>query len=78
MVERRITAEYSRRAGWEFTAEELATFTEWYSTSVAAILAETAGMAPDLKGKAQTLSDSMKSVLVLHDQRAGSKDPEGE
>ncbi len=78
LYERRITAEYSRRAGWEFTAEELATFTGWYGASAAAILAETARMAPDLKAKIQNLSDRVKSVLSLHEQRAGSKDLEGD
>jgi uncharacterized protein (UPF0332 family) len=76
--ERRITAEYSRRAGWEFTAEELATFTDWYAASAAVILEETARMAPDLKVKIESLSHKLRGVLVMHGRRGGSSGPEGE
>jgi uncharacterized protein (UPF0332 family) len=40
LYERRHTAEYSPRAAWEFTAEEVSTYLEWVKESAVDILEE--------------------------------------
>jgi uncharacterized protein (UPF0332 family) len=78
LYERRITAEYSRRAGWEFNAEELAIFTEWYASSAKEILKETAAMAPELAPKIRSLAEDVEQALLVPLQQGGSSGPKGE
>lgn len=78
LYERRITAEYSRRAGWEFNAEELATFMEWYGSTAQAILGETARMAPDLGERIRALSAGVAGALRSPGEPMHASDVQGD
>lgn len=70
LYERRITAEYSRRAGWEFTDEEVATYLGWVKFSANALLKE-------LKAAVPELSDMVSSLKKEIDQQTrGAYAPE--
>lgn len=78
LYERRITAEYSRRAGWEFNAEELDTFTEWYGATATAILGEAERMAPDLREPIRAVSAGIEGALKAAGEPIPDSDPRGD
>ena len=59
LYERRHTAEYSPRAAWEFTAEEISTYLEWVKESAVDILEELQKNAPEHETKLKEIYDKM-------------------
>ena len=55
--DRRTTAEYSCRAGWEFGAEEALTYYGWLKKAVTAVFPVLIKRAPYLKEEAQAVLD---------------------
>ena len=62
LYERRHTAEYSPRAAWEFTAEEVFTYLGWMQESAAEILKELQKNAPEHKIKVKEFNAKMKKA----------------
>jgi uncharacterized protein (UPF0332 family) len=63
LYERRHTAEYSTRAAWEFTSEEVKTYMEWVKESASDILRELQNRSPENKDKLKNLSDKLIKSL---------------
>jgi uncharacterized protein (UPF0332 family) len=59
LYERRQTAEYSPRAAWEFTSEEVLTYLEWMKESADDILKELQKNAPEHETKLKEIKDKM-------------------
>jgi uncharacterized protein (UPF0332 family) len=59
LYERRHTAEYSPRAAWEFTAEEVSTYLEWVKESAVDILEELQKNAPEHETKLKEINDKL-------------------
>jgi len=59
LYERRHTAEYSPRAAWEFTSEEVLTYLEWMKESAVDILKELQKNAPEHETKLKEIKDKM-------------------
>jgi len=59
LYERRHTAEYSSRAAWEFTSEELTTYLEWVKESAVDILKELQMKAPENEDKVKRLNNKL-------------------
>jgi uncharacterized protein (UPF0332 family) len=62
LYERRHTAEYSPRAAWEFTQEEVSTYLEWLQSSGGEILKELKKSSPDFQAKIIDLDDKLKNI----------------
>jgi uncharacterized protein (UPF0332 family) len=63
--ERRHTAEYSPRAAWEFTAEEVSTYLEWVKESAVDILKELQKNAPENETKLKEIKDKLTKAKYL-------------
>lgn len=61
--DRRKTAEYSRHAGWEFTEEEVRTYTQWAGESVRWFMKRMKTSAPRVRLKIKQLVDSIDETL---------------
>ena len=61
--DRRKTAEYSRHAGWEFTQDEVKTYTQWAGESVKWFLKSIKKNAPKLRFKEKELVDSIDEMF---------------
>jgi uncharacterized protein (UPF0332 family) len=59
LYERRHTAEYSPRAAWEFTSEEVLTYLEWMRESAVDILKELQKNAPENEMQLKEIKDKM-------------------
>ena len=59
LYERRHTAEYSPRAAWEFTSEEVSTYLDWVKESAIDILEELRKNAPEHETKLKEIYDKM-------------------
>ena len=59
LYERRHTAEYSPRAAWEFTSEEVLTYLEWLKESAVEILKELKKNAPEHEKKLNEINDKL-------------------
>ena len=59
LYERRHTAEYSPRAAWEFTAEEVSTYLEWVKESAVDVLKELQKNAPENETKLKEIKDKL-------------------
>jgi uncharacterized protein (UPF0332 family) len=59
LYERRHTAEYSPRAAWEFTSEEVLTYMEWLKKSAVDILKELQKSAPEHETKLKEINDKL-------------------
>ena len=59
LYERRHTAEYSPRAAWEFTPEEVMTYLGWMKESAVDILKELHKNAPEHKTRLKEINDKM-------------------
>ena len=59
LYERRHTAEYSSRAGWEFTGEEVETYLQWVQSSAAELLNELVKHVPEISNKIKSLKDKL-------------------
>jgi uncharacterized protein (UPF0332 family) len=66
LYERRHTAEYSPRAAWEFTAEEVATYLEWVRSSAREILAELSKSVPEHKEKIAAFETKISKTVSPH------------
>ena len=62
LYERRHTAEYSPRAAWEFTAEEVSTYLEWVKESAVDILEELQKNAPEHEIKLKKIQDKLNKA----------------
>jgi uncharacterized protein (UPF0332 family) len=62
LYERRHTAEYSPRAAWEFTAEEVSTYLEWVKESAVDILEELQKNAPEHEIKLKKIHDKLNKA----------------
>jgi uncharacterized protein (UPF0332 family) len=58
LYERRHIAEYSSRAAWEFSGEEIDTYLEWVRFSGGEILRQVAEVAPELQESIKKLQSS--------------------
>ena len=65
LYERRHTAEYSPRAAWEFTAEEVSTYLEWVKESAVDILKELQKNAPEHETKLKEINDKLIKAQSL-------------
>ncbi len=63
LYDRRKTAEYSRLAGWEFTEDEIRTYTLWAGESAGAFLRNLAAQMPELRPQADELIHSIDDTL---------------
>ncbi len=63
LYDRRKTAEYSRFAGWEFTEEEVLTYTQWAGESAQAFLKSLADQVPDLRSETDAFVEAIDEVL---------------
>ena len=63
LYDRRKTAEYSRLAGWEFTEEEVRTYTQWAGSCGQAFLKAMRENAPELRDQAEALMRSIDETL---------------
>ena len=59
LYERRHTAEYSPRAAWEFTSEEVSTYLEWVKESAVDVLKELQKNAPENETKLKEIKDKL-------------------
>ena len=59
LYERRHTAEYSPRAAWEFTSEEVSTYLEWVKESAGDVLKELQKNAPENETKLKEIKDKL-------------------
>lgn len=62
LYERRHTAEYSPRAAWEFTKEEVSTYLRWLQSSGEEILEELKKSARELQEKIADLDEKLKNL----------------
>jgi uncharacterized protein (UPF0332 family) len=69
LYERRHTAEYSPRAAWEFTAEEVSTYLEWVKESAVDILKELQKNAPEHEPKLKEINDKLINAQSLISSR---------
>jgi uncharacterized protein (UPF0332 family) len=69
LYERRHTAEYSPRAAWEFTAEEVSTYLEWVKESAVDILKELQKNAPEHEPKLKEITDKLIHAQSLISSR---------
>jgi uncharacterized protein (UPF0332 family) len=60
LCERRYTAEYSPRAAWEFTSEEIETYLQWVKLSAVEITAELEKQAPEMLNKVKETNTKLK------------------
>ena len=60
LYERRHTAEYSPRAAWEFTSEELEIYLQWVKSSAQDIMAELKKQAPELLEKVKETNEKLE------------------
>jgi len=65
LYERRHTAEYSPRAAWEFTPEEVSTYLEWVKESAVDILKELQKNAPEHETKLKEINDKLLKAQSL-------------
>jgi uncharacterized protein (UPF0332 family) len=65
LYERRHTAEYSPRAAWEFTSEEVSTYLEWVKESAVDILEELQKNVPEHKIKLKDINDKLNKAKSL-------------
>lgn len=63
LYDRRKTAEYSRLAGWEFTQEEVLTYTQWAGESARSFLKNLADHMPELQSEAEAFIEAIDRVL---------------
>ncbi|MEW6664646.1 MAG: HEPN domain-containing protein [Thermodesulfobacteriota bacterium] len=61
--DRRKTAEYSRQAGWEFTEDEVRTYTQWAGESVKWFLKNIKKNVPKMRFKSKELVDSIDDAF---------------
>lgn len=65
LYERRHTAEYSPRAAWEFTSEEVHTYLGWVKESAFDILEELQKNVPEHKIKLKMIHDKLNKAKSL-------------
>ena len=65
LYERRHTAEYSPRAAWEFTSEEVLTYLEWMKESAVDVLKELQKSAPEHETKLKEINDKLRKAQSL-------------
>ena len=65
LYERRHTAEYSPRAAWEFTAEEVSTYLGWMKESAVDIFEELQKNVPEHKIKLKKIHDKLNKAKSL-------------
>ena len=70
LYERRHTAEYSPRAAWEFTSEEVLTYLEWVKESAVDILKELQKSAPEHETKLKEIASKLTEAPTLPSSRA--------
>jgi uncharacterized protein (UPF0332 family) len=59
LYERRHTAEYSPRAAWEFTSEEVQTYLDWTKESAVDVLKELQKSVPEHETKLKEINDKL-------------------
>ncbi len=65
LYERRHTAEYSPRAAWEFTSEEVTIYLEWVKESAVDILEELQKKVPEHEDKLKKINNKLKKAQSL-------------
>ena len=71
LYERRHTAEYSPRAAWEFTGEELYAYLGWVKSSSKDMLRVLKDLAPALSGSISSLEKKLEKSGPPSDEEDG-------